>query len=915
MNSSDFSSEQPANYNPPGLSALAYRIGTHPTLFQRLLADLPTQKIPHPDAQKPQQPLHSLTTQHLDDPAIALLDAWAVVGDVLTFYQERIANEGYLRTATEDRSILELSRTVGYKLNPGVAASTYLTFTVEDTPGAAQEVTVPAGTRVQSIPKAPGELPQTFETIAQMKARVEWNSLKPDISPKFDTPKFDQDTTALSLQGTNTRLQPGDRILIISDTGGDNTAPLPVSSDPNANPLKREFRFFLTLESVETDAQNNFTLIRWNNNTKQTLPAVLVNATHSSANNLQVFAFRQQASLFGHNARKWSELSPESKRKYSPSQLVSETINCTGITIKFNNNAFFQTSISNDDIITVANQSKTVVKVSKEKKIITVDSSFIPDLPEIESFIYNPVTSEWSQFSIQNQKIDLNAVYSNVLPGSWVLLNQDKLSFQTELYQVENSSTVFRSDFELAGKVTRIKVTSSNNLKEFDLRETTIFIQSEQLPLFKKPQELPSINRQNPRIKLAQSIPSLEPGRTVIIKDKTNTEIAFVGSMDDSQTLTLSHDLHHDYDTASVTIDANVVPATHGETVEKEVLGSGNGGQANQRFKLKKPPLTYISAATASGSKSTLQVYVNNVLWQEVSSLEEQDARSQCYIVQIDDRGECIIIFGDGIHGSRLPSGQENVVATYRSGIGQVGEVKAGSLILLQNRPLGIRDVTNLYDATGAGNRETSLHIRDNTPRTVRTLERIVSLRDFQNFTQSFAGIGKAQAVILWTGQTKLIHITIAADDGQQVESNSALFTNLKQAIVSHMSNPLQAVEIQSYEPLYFNIEATVWIDPRYQENNVKQIIESTLNQIFSFAKREFGQAVAASEVIEIIQNVAGVLAVNLNFLYLKSDNKAKSIPSSLEAKTASWNTSEKLTLPSQLLLINPQGITLNKGS
>jgi len=43
-----------------------------------------------------------------DDFAIGLLDAWAVVSDVLTFYQERIANESYLRIATaERRSVLE----------------------------------------------------------------------------------------------------------------------------------------------------------------------------------------------------------------------------------------------------------------------------------------------------------------------------------------------------------------------------------------------------------------------------------------------------------------------------------------------------------------------------------------------------------------------------------------------------------------------------------------------------------------------------------------------------------------------------------------------------------------------------------------------------------------------------------------
>ena len=56
------------------------------------------------------RPLAALTTRAPDDPAIALLDAWATVADVLTFYQERIANEGFLRTATERRSVLELAR-------------------------------------------------------------------------------------------------------------------------------------------------------------------------------------------------------------------------------------------------------------------------------------------------------------------------------------------------------------------------------------------------------------------------------------------------------------------------------------------------------------------------------------------------------------------------------------------------------------------------------------------------------------------------------------------------------------------------------------------------------------------------------------------------------------------------------------
>ena len=85
--------------------------------------------------------------------------------------------------------------------------------------------------------------------------------------------------------------------------------------------------------------------------------------------------------------------------------------------------------------------------------------------------------------------------------------------------------------------------------------------------------------------------------------------------------LKLEQPLKNSYDPATVTIYANIVAATHGETISDEVLGSGDGTVANQRFELQKPPLTYVSAPTASGSESTLTVYVNDVAWEQANSL------------------------------------------------------------------------------------------------------------------------------------------------------------------------------------------------------------------------------------------------------------------------------------------------------
>ena len=72
-----------------------------------------------------------LRTRESDDPTIAVLDAFAVACDVLTFYSERLANESYLRTATERTSLQELGKLVAYRLSPGVAAETWLAFSLE----------------------------------------------------------------------------------------------------------------------------------------------------------------------------------------------------------------------------------------------------------------------------------------------------------------------------------------------------------------------------------------------------------------------------------------------------------------------------------------------------------------------------------------------------------------------------------------------------------------------------------------------------------------------------------------------------------------------------------------------------------------------------------------------------------------
>ena len=70
-------------HNRPGLAAVQYRVGTHASFKERMIARLASSDYPQ---------LKFLKVRDDDDFTIALLDAWATSLDVLSFYQERIAN-------------------------------------------------------------------------------------------------------------------------------------------------------------------------------------------------------------------------------------------------------------------------------------------------------------------------------------------------------------------------------------------------------------------------------------------------------------------------------------------------------------------------------------------------------------------------------------------------------------------------------------------------------------------------------------------------------------------------------------------------------------------------------------------------------------------------------------------------------
>ena len=213
--------------------------------------------------------------------------------------------------------------------------------------------------------------------------------------------------------------------------------------------------------------------------------------------------------------------------------------------------------------------------------------------------------------------------------------------------------------------------------------------------------------------------------------------------------------------------------------------------------------------------------------------------------------------------------------------------------------------------ATGAAAPERLADARRNAPLTVLTLERMVSVLDYEDFARSFADIDKAQATAVWNGSSHVVHVTVAGTGGATVDPGSALSRNLLEAIDA-ARDPVREVQVDSYRRLAFRIRARVLIDSRRVQEDVLAAVDAALRARFAFEEREFGQPVFAAEIIVAIQAVSGVLAVNLEELHLVDDAGTPVPPllaAALAARRASAEGGE--ILPAELLLLADDGVAL----
>lgn len=189
--------------NPPGLAALAYRADDFAGFRRALLRPLPGEQSllgwrPAPG-----------------DLGLQVLEWWAYLGDVLTFYNERIANEDYLRTAQLPAGVSRLVSLLGYRPRPAVAGVGRVAAIRRRT-HPAEPLVVPAGFQLAST-ATPGVAVQTWEAGASSFAGATDAAVRLPPRRRLLEPAGTGSTIgSVLLRGTVAGVRPGDELLAIS---------------------------------------------------------------------------------------------------------------------------------------------------------------------------------------------------------------------------------------------------------------------------------------------------------------------------------------------------------------------------------------------------------------------------------------------------------------------------------------------------------------------------------------------------------------------------------------------------------------------------------------------------------------------------------------------------------------------------
>lgn len=320
----------------------------------------------------------------------------------------------------------------------------------------------------------------------------------------------------------------------------------------------------------------------------------------------------------------------------------------------------------------------------------------------------------------------------------------------------------------------------------------------------------------------------------------------------------------------AVTIPAGsasgTVTASEGQTVI-ETIGTSDGTPA-QDFILTRSPVI----------ENSLDVFMDEgggslTVWRWVDHLIEWAAGELVFTTYTDENDITHVVFGDGVNG-KIPSSLTQIGAGYRVGGGEVGNVGPGTLTTLDSTVIGVISVTNTAAATGGQNAETLDQIRVNAPAALISLNRAVTLADYEALARKVPGVAKAKALSAVYSSVTLYIAPLGGGidaDGVPIYMNA----DRKLAVSEYLADRIPApTTVTLADPSYVKIDVSfdLVVAPQYNQKSVEAAVKAQVVSYLAYDAVGFGARVTLGGLFAAINKVMGVGYSTITLLARQGD-------------------------------------------
>lgn len=820
-------------FNRPGLSVIDYRIGTC-SRMREYMFDLLNRS--------PQ--LSEWTHRGADDPGIAILEGAAITGDILTFYQNLYANEAFLRTADWRESVADLVQLLGYRLAPGVGGEASFAVKVKGE----KPVVVPRGFGIKAKLENQDK-DSVFETINEITAYPhlsEFNLYTPP-DPARSICAGSNQLELFAVGGKNDlatltqfEISKGDRIMLVPDAA--------MFDDDNVSYTPQDKAEILIVSEVETVL--NRIIITFEGQ-----------LTVDRGSSVTAYVIDRSFRHFGHNA-------------------AAKLNTFDGTDLLVDDTEFYRwingTDSGNDYYSTLAKED---MPLSREADDLALGGFLIcQGSAEFDDHTLSPaVHYEDVSFTVVKEISDVKAdtLKWSTAEGSTTVVTL-KTRLMTNYYIFSEKMNIKKTLFHevVSPKLTLGALTewtngpfSNGGLQFFGTYDDVKKLAQRDLFL------LDSLDDMVQRVKVSTTLDELASARNANAFDEKNK---WMWDITLNQVPRFPRE-KFSAENPGIIVYGNPVDADQGKTEKEVAIGSGDNRKTFQTFAIPKKPLTYLLDESQTPAQTPeLKIYVESILWQKVDNCFNSAADDQVYIVREDTDGNSFVQFGDGKTGMRLPSGKNNVVAVFRTGVGAAGALEAEAKPKAVGKLKELEDVFMPAPAAGGSESESEDIARSAAPGKLQSLDRLVGLADYEAETLALPGVVKVRADWAAPNGVPQIQIVVLTKTKTQtsvgkVRDTLATYNRCRGAA----RFPISVVQgILQY--VYLNIRVGFKASRRKNlvENSIKEAlgmmgeegngIESDKG-LFSMKSRRFGQGAHVSQIMAFVQQVDGVAWVEVD--------------------------------------------------